>query len=118
MVCNNQIQPSAPSWLTILGGYTDNPHGAVFGFLLGAPLPGINKDRWVVPSKTMYMTTDISFSLACGWSPHFEYHTVAVGAATDATVKFIESISDDITDSQLRLLFGVGPTIAIVMDTT
>ncbi len=77
----------------------------MFGFLVPEfvvnPLGGINKD-----------------SLNCGYSPHFEDHPTAVALAIKATIQYIEDIKEKLTDSELRLLFGVGPTLAFVIDTT
>lgn len=57
-------------------------------------------------------------SLNCGWSPHAYAHRDAVSFAIDATIQYIDDIQQKITNSQLRLLFGVGPTLAFVIDTT
>jgi hypothetical protein len=84
-----------------IGGFTDNTFGSEFGFLLGKATDGINKD-----------------SLNCGFSPHASYHGQAVTAAIAATKQFIDDIKQVITQPQLRHLFGVGPTLAFVIDTT
>jgi hypothetical protein len=58
-------------------------------------------------------------SFDCGWSPHGpQYHKDAVNAATQATMKFIREISKEITKSELKLLFGIGPSLAFAIDTT
>jgi hypothetical protein len=57
-------------------------------------------------------------SLNCGWSPHAYAHRDAVSFSIDATIQYIDDIQQKITNSQLRLLFGVGPTLAFVIDTT
>jgi von Willebrand factor A domain-containing protein 7 len=74
-----------------------------------SPTEGINKD-----------------SLDCGWSSHFGYHQQAVDVALQATEQFIDDIKAaittargaDIAEQQMRLLFGVGPILAFVVDTT
>ncbi|KAK3991075.1 hypothetical protein QBC44DRAFT_341414 [Cladorrhinum sp. PSN332] len=84
------------------GGYTDTPLGATIGFIAGPPNPGINKD-----------------SLNCGWSPHWKLHNRAVAGAKDATKIFFDDIKAELDDERaLRLLFGVGPTLAFAIDTT
>ncbi|KAK4227017.1 hypothetical protein QBC38DRAFT_509967 [Podospora fimiseda] len=84
------------------GGYTDTPLGATIGFIAGPPMPGINKD-----------------SLNCGWSPHWKLHNRAVAGAKDATKIFFDDIKAELDDERaLRLLFGVGPTLAFAIDTT
>ncbi|KAK4449818.1 hypothetical protein QBC34DRAFT_448559 [Podospora aff. communis PSN243] len=90
-----------PSYKCHHGGYTDTPLGSVVGFVAGPPMPGINKD-----------------SLNCGWSPHWKWHTRAVAAAKEATKQYFDDIKAEIDDHALRLLFGVGPTLAFAIDTT
>lgn len=65
------------------------------------PYPGINKD-----------------SLACEWSPHFSSHSKAVQLSKAATREYFEQIRKDVTPSQLKLLFRVGPSIGFAIDTT
>ena len=65
------------------------------------PYPGINKD-----------------SLACKWSPHFDSHHKAVQLSKAATREYFEQIKEDVTPSQLKLLFEVWPSIGFVIDTT
>lgn len=65
---------------------------------------GINKDS-------------ISFDL----SPHgHEYHGQAVKVAVEATKEYIRAFRDDpeVTSEQLKLLLGLGPSIAFAIDTT
>ncbi|KAH0555673.1 hypothetical protein GP486_006381 [Trichoglossum hirsutum] len=61
-------------------------------------------------------------SLACNWSPHFNYHTQAVTLAKRASRQFIDLIRDKIPEAdrqkQMRILFGVGPPLAFAIDTT
>ncbi|KAH7017981.1 uncharacterized protein B0I36DRAFT_34962 [Microdochium trichocladiopsis] len=83
------------------GGYTDTPLGSTIGFLFGPPNPGINKD-----------------SLNCDWSPHWKWHARAVAGAKEATKQFFDDIKAEIDEHALRLLFGVGPTLAFAIDTT
>jgi von Willebrand factor A domain-containing protein 7 len=79
-------------------------HGGPFdlspNILLGG---GINKDSF-----------DLDFS------PNGLYHFVAADAATQATVQFLNQIKNDpaVTSKQLKLLFGVGGTLTISIDTT
>jgi len=74
-----------------------------------SPTEGINKD-----------------SLDCGWSSHFGFHNAAVSLAVQATEQFVDDIKAAITtahdadtaEQQMKLLFGVGPIMAFVVDTT
>ena len=95
------------------GGYFDKPHSSIFGhnvayleawaFGLGHAANGINKD-----------------SLDCDWSPHGpDYHRTAVSVSIEASKKFVRSLRDDyLNEKELKLLFGVGPSLAFVIDTT
>ncbi|KAK4163298.1 hypothetical protein QBC43DRAFT_345232 [Cladorrhinum sp. PSN259] len=84
------------------GGYTDTKLGSAIGFIGGSPNEGINKD-----------------SLNCGWSPHWKLHSRAVAGAKEATKIFFDDIKAELDDERaLRLLFGVGPTLAFAIDTT
>lgn len=83
------------------GGATDSPLGGTIGFLQGIPYGGINKD-----------------SLNCVYSPHSYAHQPAVQLSIDATKQYIDDIKMMITEPQLKALFGVGPTLAFVIDTT
>lgn len=82
-------------------------HGGLSDFSTGgilSPLQyrtGINKD-----------------SLACNWSPHHDKHHKAVDLAKRASRAYIDIIKGQLTDLQLRLLFGIGPTLAFAIDTT
>ena len=69
--------------------------------MAGKATQGINKD-----------------SLNCGFSPHYYAHSDAVSLAIQATEQYIDDIKQEITESQLRQLFGVGPTLAFCIDTT
>lgn len=75
------------------GGLTDGSAGP-FGF-------GINKD-----------------SFLCQFSPHASRHSAAANVAREATKKFIREIKADVTTRQLKLLLGVGPSLAFAIDTT
>ncbi|QDS69568.1 hypothetical protein FKW77_008099 [Venturia effusa] len=87
------------------GGHIDNPWGAGVGFFLGMvrgdSIPGINKD-----------------SLDCGFSPHAHLHMAAVNVSIKATMKYVDEIKQQINDTQLRMLFGTGSTLAFAVDTT
>jgi hypothetical protein len=52
------------------------------------------------------------------WSPHHGQHAAAVVAATAGTEQFVRDIRAKLTGPQLRALFGVGPTLAMAIDTT
>ena len=54
----------------------------------------------------------------CQISPHFESHDEASALARKATEAFLEGIRAELTDAEFKLLLGVGPSVAIVMDTT
>jgi hypothetical protein len=54
----------------------------------------------------------------CQISPHFEAHGEASALAQQATEAFLEGIRSELTDAEFKLLLGVGPSVAIVMDTT
>lgn len=49
-------------------------------------------------------------------SPHHDFHYEAVRVAELATAQFIRDIKDDVTEPQLRSLFGLGPSLAIAID--
>jgi hypothetical protein len=51
-------------------------------------------------------------------SPHSTFHGAAAGAASAATLQFIRDIKAKVTARQLKLLFGVGPTLGMSIDTT
>jgi hypothetical protein len=77
-------------------------HGGVFdGSASGLFGEGINKD-----------------SFDCTFSPHNFLHSSAAGVAKEATKQFIRDIKALVTERQLKLLLGVGPTLAISIDTT
>lgn len=75
-------------------------HGGIFDGGPG-PLGGINKD-------VIFAT----------FSPHNFQHGAAASAAEEATKQFVRDIKAEITERQLKLLLGVGPTLAISIDTT
>ncbi|KAE9990074.1 hypothetical protein EG327_001885 [Venturia inaequalis] len=87
------------------GGHIDSPRGAGIGFILGMvrgdSIPGINKD-----------------SLDCGFSPHAHLHMAAVNASIKATIRYVDDIKQQLNDTQLRMLFGTGSTLAFAVDTT
>ena len=77
-------------------------HGGVFdGSASGLFGEGINKD-----------------SFDCTFSPHNFLHSSAAAVAKEATKQFIRDIKALVTERQLKLLLGVGPTLAISIDTT
>src|SRR6266404_5575049 len=76
------------------GGLTDSSATGFFG-------EGINKD-----------------SFDCEFSPHNTLHSAAASVAGEATKQFFRDIKAAVTPRQLKLLLGVGPTLAIAMDTT
>lgn len=76
------------------GGALDSSATGLFG-------QGINKD-----------------SIDCEFSPHNFLHSQAAAVAKEATKQFIRDIKDRVTPRQLQLLLGVGPTLAIAIDTT
>lgn len=51
-------------------------------------------------------------------SPHASQHGIAASTAKEATKQFIRDIKTMVTHRQIALLLGVGPTLAISMDTT
>lgn len=51
-------------------------------------------------------------------SPHSSFHGAAATAASQATLQYIRDLKDKLTKRQLKLLFGVGPTLGISIDTT
>jgi len=57
-------------------------------------------------------------SLDCEFSPHNFLHATAAELAKEATKQFIRDIHDKVTLRQLKQLLGVGPTLAIAIDTT
>ncbi len=75
-------------------------HGGPFDSGTG-PAGGINKD-------TLFET----------FSPHSTFHGSAASSAQAATKAFIRDIKDKVTERQLKLLLGVGPTLAMSIDTT
>ncbi|KAF9775388.1 hypothetical protein IL306_006507 [Fusarium sp. DS 682] len=90
-----------PAYKCHHGGATDSPLGGTIGFLQQIPYGGINKD-----------------SLNCVFSPHSYAHRQAAQLSIDATKQYINDIKILITEPQLKALFGVGPTLAFVIDTT
>ena len=74
------------------GGPMDTGPGA-FG--------GINKDTL---SRTL--------------SPHFDLHDAAASSALEASKQFVRDLRARLTERQLRLLFGVGPTLTVAVDTS
>ncbi|KAH7008873.1 hypothetical protein EDB80DRAFT_777396 [Ilyonectria destructans] len=90
-----------PAYKCHHGGATDSPLGGTIGFLQQVPYGGINKD-----------------SLNCVFSPHSYAHRQAAQLSIDATKQYINDIKILITEPQLKALFGVGPTLAFVIDTT
>lgn len=52
------------------------------------------------------------------WSPHFYDHLRAARLARLGTAQFIRDIKARVTDAQMRKLFGLGPTLAMAIDTT
>jgi hypothetical protein len=50
------------------------------------------------------------------FSPHYDFHYEAVRVAELATAQFLRDIKGDVTESQLRSLFGLGPSLAIAID--
>ena len=75
-------------------------HGGILDSGPG-PFGGINKD-------TLFQT----------FSPHNFQHGTAAAAAREATKAFIRDIKGKVTARQLKLLLGVGPTLAMSIDTT
>lgn len=75
-------------------------HGGPFDSGPG-PAGGINKD-------TLFPT----------FSPHSNFHSAAASSALAATKAFIRDIKGKVTQKQLKLLLGVGPTLAMSIDTT
>ena len=77
-------------------------HGGPFDTLLGAG-GGINKD-----------------SVLCQFSPHYYKHYQAASIATSHTERFITNLTTlyGVSDEQIRLLMGVGVTLAFAIDTT
>ena len=75
-------------------------HGGPFDTGPG-PFGGINKD-----TQTQAL------------SPHFPLHRAAADSALAASEQFIRDLAAQLTERQRRLLFGVGPTLALALDTT
>lgn len=75
-------------------------HGGPFDSGPG-PLGGINKD-------TVFNT----------FSPHGDRHYAAAGSALEASKAFVRDLKERLTPRQLKLLLGVGPTLAFAVDTT
>ncbi|MBM7118853.1 hypothetical protein [Archangium primigenium] len=74
------------------GGPTDTGPG---------PFGGINKDTWMQ-----------------ALSPHHALHGEAAVSALEASKQFIRDLKAQLTESQLKLLFGVGPTLTVAVDTS
>lgn len=83
------------------GGYSDNRRGPAMGTLFGPPTPGINKD-----------------SNSCGWSPHNWAHRAAAVVALAASEQFLDDLRDKLEPVKLKQLLGIGPTLALAVDTT
>jgi hypothetical protein len=76
------------------GGILDAAAPGVRGF-------GINKDSW-----------------NCEFSPQAYLHGDAAQVAKEATKKFIRGLRDRLSEKEIRLLLGAGPTLAISIDTS
>ncbi len=76
-------------------------HGGLFDFSTFGVIGGINKD-----------------SFTCTFSPHFFQHGAAAAAAKEATKKFIRELRGELSEKELKLLLGVGPNLAMAIDTT
>ena len=83
------------------GGYSDNTGGPVLGTIFGPASPGINKD-----------------SNACGWSPHFNLHPIAAQLALAGSLQFLDDLKAELEPVKLKQLLGIGPTLALAVDTT
>jgi hypothetical protein len=89
------------------GGATDSRIGAALGIITSDVFrdvtPGINKD-----------------SNNCFFSPHHMHHGDAVDLAIKSSKQYIKDVIADgaLTEKQKKLLFGVGATMAFVIDTT
>jgi hypothetical protein len=81
-----------------LDSTADGPDFLVLGLV---PTYGMNKD-----------------TLNCTFSPRSDLHTTAAAISQQATIDFLLALRDDISDFEFRLLFGVGASLAVVMDTT
>jgi hypothetical protein len=75
-------------------------HGGIFDSGPG-PLGGINKD-----------------TLSADFSPHSNFHSSAASSAVAATEAFLRDLRNRLTERQLQQLLGVGPTLAMAIDTT
>jgi len=102
---SNVITPALSSGY--YGGEKETPavptkcrHGGPFDTGPG-PRGGINKD-------TQFQVL----------SEHAHLHGAAAGSALEATRQFIRDLKGQITQRQLELLLGVGPTLAMVIDTS
>jgi hypothetical protein len=102
---SNVITPALSSGY--YGGENEKPavttkcrHGGPFDSGPG-PRGGINKDTWFQ-----------------ALSEHAHLHGAAAGSAQEATRQFIRDLKGQITQRQLELLLGVGPTLVMVIDTS
>jgi subtilisin-like proprotein convertase family protein len=57
-------------------------------------------------------------TVTCPLSPHNDLHATAASVAKEATKGYIREIKNRITFKQLKLLLGVGGTLAFAIDTT
>src|SRR5262249_41025714 len=87
-----QPKPQAVSFKCRHGGSKDSGTG---------PAGGINKD-----------------TRRCLFAPPSQLHDNAAGVAEMATKQFIYDIRNKVTMRQFKLLLGVGPTLAMAIDTT
>jgi len=87
-------------------------HGGSFDSSADIFGDGINKDS--------LLSTLVAPPVVLFISPHAAYHDMAADAATQATSQFLNQIKNDpaVTNKQLKLLFGVGGTLTISIDTT
>lgn len=76
---------------------------------------GSPKDSSALGVRGEGISKDVPF---CDGAPHANLHNIAAILAREATQKFIRELRADLTDSQLKLLLGVGPTLAMAIDTT
>jgi hypothetical protein len=91
-----------------------------FGSEPDTPLPGVVKCRHggeidSGPGPGGGINKDVN---SCLFSPHYTLHESAAAVAVLATEKFLRELKLLLTDAQLRLLFGIGPPLVMVIDTT
>lgn len=116
--------------------YYNNPLYLTSGYYPGdhrKPLPGVVKcwhggasQTWEALKKppldplTVWHAIDgiNKDSKNCDVAPHYWLHPLAADLARQSTVEYLQEIKSKVPDDRLRMLYGVGPSLGIAIDTS